>query len=332
MSSALYAEEDPIKQYLQATDRHPLLSREKVQTLGRVVLAGYLLRKSWGYDDTTSFEEVYDQNFGQAAQAAGLPVAAGELSESEQAQKRLMEDAIEAKTEFVVSNLRLVVSIANKYKSPSMPQLDIIQEGNFGLMHAVEKFDYRKGFQFSTYATWWIRQAIIRAISKKENLIRLPGETGDLIRRVRKTEQALYGALGRSPDRHEIAGELGESVDKVEEVMKAAEMRDERLAWMDAPLSNEPDPDVLGDFVPTDPDLTEGPALQRVEVGRMLEKLRPSERQLLSLRYGLNDGIFRTYKEIGEIMGCSGEAVRLAEAKIQSKLRGEPPPRRKRRR
>jgi RNA polymerase sigma factor (sigma-70 family) len=234
--------------------------------------------------------------------------------------RRQVRDGEAATTRFVQANLRLVVSIAKKYQSSGLPLLDLVQEGNLGLMHAVEKFDARKGFKFSTYATWWIRQAITRGIANSGATIRLPVHAGDLLKLYDKTRALLEVRLRRRPTLAEIAEEMGHPIERVAEIIAAArvtasldeEIRDDgdaTLADLRAIADDRPDEDAVA-------------ATARGAVEQILAMaLDERERRILTLRYGLDRGEPRTLEEVGEAFGLTRERIRQIEARAMSKLR-----------
>ena len=229
-------------------------------------------------------------------------------------------DGERARVHLIQANLRLVVSVAKKYVGRGLSFLDLIQEGNIGLMKATDKFDYTRGFKFSTYATWWIRQAITRAISDQSRTIRLPVHVGETINRVRKTSHRLQQILEREPTQEEIARALDITDDKVRQVLEVAR----HPVSLEAPVGTEGDA-FLGDFIEdqTMPQPIEiaSQQLLRSQIVEALNKLTERERKILVLRFGLEDGKFRTLEEVGREFGITRERIRQIEAKALRKLR-----------
>jgi len=288
-------EEDLVRLYLGDIGRHQLLTKADEAILGARIEAGQQAR--------TELE------------------AATELTAARKRQLRTaIKVADEAAEVFVNANLRLVVSIAKKYQASGLPLLDLVQEGNLGLIHAVTKFDHRKGFKFSTYATWWIRQAITRGIANSGRTIRLPVHAGDQVSALRKMRAQLETELGRKPTNADLTEALGWREGQVEEVLRFAA----EPASLSAPLSEDGD-DELADFV-ADPGALNpfdaaADALLPAEVERLLAPLDERERMVLRLRYGLDRGEARTLDEVGQHFNLTRERIRQIENRALSKLR-----------
>ena len=244
------------------------------------------------------------------------------LSQEEELEiaRRMAEGDGKAKQQMTEANLRLVVSIAKRYVGRGMQLLDLVQEGNLGLLKAVDKFDYSKGYKFSTYATWWIRQAITRAIADQARTIRIPVHMVETINRVIRTAHSMVQTLGREPTAQEIAKEMNMEVSKVEEILKIAQ----EPVSLETPIGEEEDSH-LGDFVQDD--VTVQPAeaasytLLREQLEEVLKSLTPREEQVLRMRFGLVDGKAHTLEEVGKEFDVTRERIRQIESKALRKLR-----------
>jgi RNA polymerase sigma factor (sigma-70 family) len=289
-------EEDLVRLYLTDIGQYPLLTKDDEVSLSQIIEAG------------------------RQAEATLASAPKGVSSAKRRELRRTVLRGEQAVQTFVQSNLRLVVSIAKKYQASGLPLLDLIQEGNLGLMHAVEKFDWRKGFKFSTYATWWIRQAITRGIANTGRTIRLPVHAGDTLARVQKAQARLELKYGRPA----TLAELGEEVELPEDkLVEALRFRAEPLS-LSEPLREDGDAelgDVVEDRSVDSPFEVAAVGLLPDEIGRLLAPLDEREREILRLRFGLDRGEPRTLEEVGEHFNLTRERIRQIEARAMSKLR-----------
>ena len=286
---------DPVRMYLKDIGKVPLLTAEQEVKLARRIEAGVLA------DERLETSPTMDE----------------ERRASEHAN---VEDGELAKQQLTEANLRLVVSIAKRYVGRGMALLDLVQEGNLGLMRAVEKFDYTKGFKFSTYATWWIRQAITRAIADQARTIRIPVHMVETMNKVLRVQRQMLQELGREPTVEEVAHKVDLTSDKVREIQRISQ---EPLS-LETPVGEEDDSS-LGDFVPdpTAPEPTEEAEQQglKEEITRALEELNDREREIMRLRFGLDDGQPHTLEEVGRRFKVTRERIRQIESKTLAKLR-----------
>ena len=289
--------DDPVRMYLKEIGKVPLLTPEEETDLAQVMSAGCLAAEQ--------LEELGEDSF----DAEALKEMKSLIKKGERAKQKLAE-----------ANLRLVVSIAKRYVGRGMLFLDLIQEGNLGLIKAVEKFDFTKGFKFSTYATWWIRQAITRAIADQARTIRIPVHMVETINKVIRVSRQLLQELGHDPTPEEISAEMNMSVEKVREILKIAQ----EPVSLETPIGEEEDSH-LGDFIEDDkvcePSEAASFTLLKEQLVDVLSTLTPREEKVLKLRFGIEDGRTRTLEEVGKEFNVTRERIRQIEAKALRKLR-----------
>ena len=290
---------DPIRMYLKEIGKIPLLTAEEEVDLAKRIEAGVNAQSQW--------DEMKNEN--------------EEITpEMEKAFQAVIDDGAMAKEQLIKANLRLVVSIAGHYNNRGMLYLDLIQEGNMGLIKAADKFDYSKGFKFSTYATWWIRQSITRALADQARTIRIPVHMVETINRLIRTSRQLMQEYGREPTTAEIAAAMHLSETRVQEIIKIAQ----DPVSLETPIGEEEDSH-LGDFIPdeTAPAPADAAfyALQREQLMEVLDTLTDREKKVLILRYGLDGGRSYTLEEVGEKFHVTRERIRQIEAKALRKLR-----------
>ena len=299
--------EDPVRMYLKEIGKVPLLSAEEEINLAQRMEAGNVATEKIQLLKAR-MEEAEDE-----AEKA-------EIQEEVKAMQKDIDLGSDAKKRLAEANLRLVVSIAKRYVGRGMLFLDLIQEGNLGLIKAVEKFDYRKGYKFSTYATWWIRQAITRAIADQARTIRIPVHMVETINKLIRVSRQLLQELGREPSPEEIAAEMNMPVDRVREILKISQ----EPVSLETPIGEEEDSH-LGDFIKDDnvpvPADAAAFTLLKEQLEEVLGTLTEREQKVLTLRFGLEDGRARTLEEVGKEFNVTRERIRQIEAKALRKLR-----------
>ena len=346
--------DDPVKNYLKQIGQIPLLSAEQEVDLSKRIHAGaeaahilqadrqkygateYIKKNSARFsfeedENSRSYTEDIDEEGSEkpsedaeekaAEEEAMEAVENGPLTEERRQELlKIRRDGLNARRSLSEANLRLVVSIAKRYVGRGMLFLDLIQEGNLGLIKAVEKFDYTKGYKFSTYATWWIRQAITRAIADQARTIRIPVHMVETINKVIRVSRQLLQELGHDPSPEEISAEMNMPVDKVREILKIAQ----EPVSLETPIGEEEDSH-LGDFIPdeaaSEPSEAASFTLLKEQLVDVLGTLTPREEKVLKLRFGIEDGRTRTLEEVGKEFNVTRERIRQIEAKALRKLR-----------
>jgi len=300
--------EDSIRVYLQEIGRIRLLrADEEIELARKIADLLYLEQEAETYSHENGGRH---PSMGEWAEQVAMPYRSF---------KRRLKLGRRAKEKMVQSNLRLVVSIAKKYMNRGLSFQDLIQEGSLGLVRAAEKFDHEKGYKFSTYATWWIRQAITRAIADQSRTIRLPVHLYETISRIKKSTKTLSQELGRKPSEEEIAERMEMTIEKLRFIAKSAQLP----ISLETPIGKEED-SRLGDFIESgaeNPDQDVAKNLLREDLESVLATLNPRERDVLRLRYGLDDGRVKTLEDIGQIFEVTRERIRQIEAKALRKLR-----------
>jgi RNA polymerase primary sigma factor len=299
--------EDSIRLYLQEIGRIRLLRADEEIELARKIA------------DLLELERIREKLFGELDREPKDTEWATAVEMNPQQFRNRLYLGRRAKDKMVQSNLRLVVSIAKKYMNRGLSFQDLIQEGSLGLIRAAEKFDHEKGYKFSTYATWWIRQAITRAIADQSRTIRLPVHLYETISRIKKTTKLLSQKMGRKPTEEEIATKMEMTIEKLRFIAKSAQLP----ISLETPIGKEED-SRLGDFIEADGEMPEDQVsknLLREDLESVLDTLSPRERDVLRLRYGLDDGRMKTLEEIGQIFNVTRERIRQIEAKALRKLR-----------
>jgi len=308
---------DPVRMYLKEIGKVPLLTAENEVDLAMRIEAGL-----WAEEMLERPNKFDPERIKKLAIRSRLEVGAGKLSQDKAREicRRIGYDGRQAKEKLVSANLRLVVSIAKRYVGRGMLFLDLIQEGNLGLIRAVEKFDYTKGFKFSTYATWWIRQAITRAIADQARTIRIPVHMVETINKLVRIQRQLMQDLNREPTADEIANQMEMTPEKVREIQKVSM----EPVSLETPIGEEED-SALGDFIEDSDAIIPLDAasfiLLQEQLESVLHTLSEREKKVIQLRFGLHDGTPRTLEEVGKEFGVTRERIRQIESKTLSKLR-----------
>jgi len=317
---------DPVRMYLKEIGRVELLSfKEEIELSKKAerseIAAELTTQRTDDGEITDELKKRIDYLINEKGEStSGNEMLIDILELDEDGIKKILDEGEIAKKKLVEANLRLVVSIAKRHVGRGMMFLDLIQEGNMGLMRAVEKFDYRKGFKFSTYATWWIRQAITRAIADQARTIRIPVHMVETINKLIRVHRQLIQELGREPTPEEMSDTLDMSPEKIREIMKAAQ----EPVSLEAPVGEEDDSH-LGDFIPDaeamSPSSFASNSMLKYELDEVLSTLTDREKKVLQMRFGLMDGMTKTLEEVGKEFNVTRERIRQIEAKALRKLR-----------
>lgn len=322
---------DPIRAYLQEIGKIPLLSAEEEVILAKQIEKGdgemFKVFKKLSDENSPGYNEIYGKALKdikeENVRSKNVERARKRMSEKDRRYTtKVIREGIEARNLLTTANLRLVVSIAKNYLKRGLDLLDLIQEGNLGLMKAVDKFEYRKGFKFSTYATWWIRQAITRAIADQARTIRVPVHMIETINKLSKVSSQLASKLGRKPTLKEIAKEMELTPKKVQEIVKIAQ-KPQSLETRIGDDGENTLIDIIADEYTASPQELATFSFLKKQINEILDGLSDRERKVLELRFGLVDGVTRTLEEVGHEFNVTRERIRQIEAKALKRLKSE---------
>jgi len=321
---------EPMRAYLYEIGRVPLLNAEEEVILAKRIEEGdkalYKLLEELSHrsDVDPIYQKAYSHISRSVYRHSDIDDARRRISEKDKKfLNKEIKEGLEARNLLINANLRLVVSIAKHYVKRELSILDLIQEGNLGLMRAVDKFEYRKGFKFSTYATWWIRQAITRALADQGRTIRIPVHMIETINKLSRVSSALNNELGRKPTHKEIAEKMEITVEKVHEIIKIAQ----KPQSLESPMSEDQDSSPLGEIIPDE--FTASPqematwSYLKKQINQVLNGLSDREQKVLELRFGLKDGVARTLEEVGHEFNVTRERIRQIEAKALRRMKSD---------